>query len=436
MPTVERRTLSNGIEVAILENHELPVVSVQTVVEARGTLDPVDKDGLVIVLQQMLSEGTTSMTADQLAEAFADLGNSVSPTSFTTITRNVDRSLALMADMLTHPAFPQPALDRIRANEIASLKRLQDQPQYIASRVFNNIVYGHGHPYERVRTEATLNAITRADLLSFHDTYYRPQNVKVVVAGDITPRDAVAKLEKTFGAWPKGGKQAVYDIAPAKGPGTTTIYLFDRPNSPQSVVQVGQLGPRRDTPDYFADELLNTALGGIFNSRINLNLRERHAYTYGANSGFVYRRVPEIGSFQAQTSVVTAKTDSALVELMRELRDIRGARPVTQTELDFARASATLSLPMRLETLTSMTSAVAAILRDNLAPDYYDRYSANMAKVTTADVAAAAKAHIDPEHMAIVVVGDRKQIEAGLRAANIAPIIVVDEMAKPVAPPM
>ncbi len=434
-PKVERRTLSNGIAVALLENHELPIASVQVIVEARGILDPSDKDGLAIVLGQMLSEGTTSMTADQLAEAFADLGNNVSPTFFTTVTANVDRSLALMADMLMHPAFPAKSLDRIRANEMASIKRLRDQPGYVATRVFNNAVYGTGHPYERVRTDESLTALTRDDLVGFHSTYYRPQNVTIVLAGDLKPKDALAKLETAFGGWPKGGKKTVYDIPAPKAAAATTIYLFDRPNSPQSVIYVGQVGPRRDSPDYYATELLNAGLGGIFNSRLNLNLREKHAYTYGANSGFTYRRAPEVGAFSASAQVVTPKTDSALIELVNELKEIRDARPITAAELELARASQTLSLPLRFEALNSMAGAVAGILRDNLPADYYDQFSAHMAKVSVADATDAARKYLDPAHMAIVVVGDRKLIEAALRATKIAPVVIVDEHAKPIVVP-
>jgi zinc protease len=247
-----------------------------------------------------------------------------------------------------------------QANERATLRRLQDQPSYLATRVFNNVVYGTGHPYERVRTDQSLSDMTREDLITFHDTYYRPQNATIVVSGDIKPDEAMAKVERAFGGWQQRGPKTVYDVPAPKAPAQTTVYLFDRPNSPQSVIMVGALGPRRDTPDYYAIELMNTALGGMFNSRINLNLREKHAYTYGAGSFFTYRRVPEIGTFTAQTLVVTAKTDSALIELMREIKDIRGARPVTQAELDMARANQTLSLPMRFETLAAMGGAVPA----------------------------------------------------------------------------
>jgi predicted Zn-dependent peptidase len=434
-PTIERRTLSNGIGVAVFENHELPIVSVQAVVNADGLLDSPDKDGLVAVLQQMLSEGTMTRTADQLAAAFADLGNSVSAMGFTTITPNVDSSLMLMGDMLMHPAFPEASLDRIRANQISALKRAQEQPAYIAQRVFANAVYGTGHPFERVRTEASLNAITRQALLDFHDTYYRPQNVQIVIAGDIKPDVAVAKLEKVFGTWAKGGKKTEYDVPAVAAAAPTTIYLYNRPGSPQSVLMAGDMGPQRDNPDYYALLVMNADLGGMFDSRINLDLREKHAYTYGANSGYQFRRVPMPSTFTVSSSVTTAKTDSSVMDLMQDIRGIRGSQPVTPDELKLARDNLTLSLPLRFEGISAQAAAVAGLLRDQLPLDYWDHFGANVDRVTAADVTAAANKYLDPDHMAIVVVGDSSQVSAKLRAANIAPVEVVDMQAKPVTKP-
>lgn len=435
LPPIQRRTLSNGIPVAVFENHDLPIVSVQAVVDVDGLLDPPDRDGLVAVLQQMLPEGTTSRTADELAASFSDLGSVVRPTGFTTITSNVDSSLALMGDMLMHPSFPQASLDRIRANQIASLKRSAEQPAYIAQRVFANAVYGTGHPFERVRTEASLNAITRQDLLAFHDTYYHPQNVQIVMAGDITPAAAVAKLEKVFGGWAKGGKRVVHDIPPVKAASATTVYLFDRPGSPQSVLLAGEMGPPRDTPDYYALQVMNADLGGMFNSRLNLDLRERHAYTYGANSGYQFREAPMPSTFIASSAVTTAKTDSSVMDMMQDIRGMGGAQPITPAELTLARDNLTQSLPLRFEGISSQTEAVAGLLRDHLPLDYWNRFTGNIDRVTAGDVTAVANKYLDPAHMAVVVVGDRKQIEDKLRAANVAPVVVVDMQAKPVPTP-
>ena len=295
-----------------------------------------------------------------------------------------------------------------------------------------NVLWGTGHPYERNVSEQSLAAITRDDLVAFHGRYYRPQNVKFVVSGDITPAAAVAKLEAAFGKWRVGGFKARYTIPPAKTAAAGTIYLYDRPSSPQSVLLVGAVGPTRTSPDYYAIDLMNTALGGAFSSRLNLNLREKHSFTYGANTGFQYRMPPQPGEFIASSAVATAKTDSALVEMLREFRDIRGARPLTLDELSFAKSSATKSLPMSFETIDQIASAGVSILRDGLPITYYNTVSAKLRGVSLAQARAAAKTYIDPSKTVIVVVGDRKEIEAGLRAAKIGPVVVVDENGQPV----
>jgi zinc protease len=433
VPPIVMRTLSNGIPVAVIEDHEIPIVRVSALVDASGLLDPADKDGLSSLTFAMLSEGTTTRTADQLADAFAELGTTVSPTGFLTLTSNLPRALDLMRDQLWNPAFPQASLDRIRANRIADLRRLKDQPQYIASRVMANALWGHDHPYERSATEADLTAITRDDLVAFHADYFRPQNVKLIVAGDVTPTSAVAALERAFGAWPRGGKTAAYAIPTPPAPAATTIYLFDRPNSAQSAIMVGTVGPTRDTPEYYALDVANAALGGTFNSRINLNLRERHGYTYGASSFFQYRRPPQPGQFAASTLVATTKTDSALIEMMGELRGFGRDRPLTPEEFAQAQASTIRSLPLNFESAAQVAGAAATILDYTLPLDYYARLTSNYLGVTPATASEAATRHLDPAHLAIVIVGDRRAIEGPLRAANIAPIVVVDENARPVA---
>ncbi|HWZ58455.1 MAG TPA: pitrilysin family protein [Gemmatimonadaceae bacterium] len=432
VPAIEMRRLGNGIRVAVLENHQLPIVDVRAIVEAPGSvLDPAGKDGLSSLTVRMLSEGTTTRTADALASAFADLGNGVSPTGFFTITQNVDRSLALMAEQLIHPAFPEAALNRVKANTVAALQRQQDDADYLAGRVFDNTVYGVGHPWARAETPQSVGSITRADLVLFHDTYITPQNITLVVAGDITPDVAVAALERAFGEWHAVGKSGDVLPPPPKAPSPTTIYLFDRPSSPQSVLLVGQLGPRRDPTTFFPLELGNIVLGGAFNSRLNLDLRETHGYTYGASSDFQFRRVPQVGTFEADADVATPKTDSALVLLVANIKAIRGKRPVTDSELTFAKATEVRSLPRAFATVEDIAGAAAHLLSERLPFDYYRTLTGNYQRVTLAETRAALAAHLDPTHLAIVVVGDRKVIEPGLRAAGIGPVVVVGLNGKP-----
>ena len=429
-PNVEDRTLSNGLKVSVVENHELPVVAVRAVIEGGSNLDPVGKEGMFQIMNAMLREGTTTMTADQLAEAFSDQGNSVNPAGFTTIVRNLDRSLALMTDMLAHPAFPQDALDRQKANLSANLQRAKDQPGFVAQRIFDATVYGVGHPYERTATAQSIAAITRDDLVKFHGDYLRPQNVHLVIVGDVTPATVLPRVERVFSAWSKGGMTVSYDIPPAKGAGKTTIYLYDRPNSPQSVVTIGQLGPSRSVDDFYALDLMNTVLGQLSGSRLSQNLREKHAYTYGINTFWQWRRSPEIATLLGSSSVVAPKTDSAVIEWMRELNGIRGARPVTDAELQFARTNRTAGLPASLESNDQVADAVSNIIRNNLPRDYYQRYVQRVSAISGSDIASVATKYVDPENVAIVIVGDRKVIEPGLRAANVAPIVIVDENGK------
>jgi zinc protease len=423
-PAIQMRTLSNGIAVAIIESHKVPAVSVTAVLDIPSSADPAGKTGLGGIVANMLGEGTSTRTADQVADAAAALGGLVDATGFFTITSNIDSAFALMADQLRHPAFPEAALERVRANQIAELREAKANPGYLTRRVFSSVVYGAAHPYARSMTEREVGSIVGDDVRRFYQRYYRPPNVKFVVAGDLTPDQAVAALERYFGDWSAGEQARVVPPEP-KPVAATTIYLYDRPGSPQSVIALGAIGPRRDTPDYYAIELMNTAFGGAFTSRLNLNLRERRHFTYGAFSGFQFRRPPETSVFQAQAAVETPKTDSSLVEMMRELTDLHGSRPVTPAELEFARDGVVKGLPLRFDGLLSLAGAAETIVRDSLPLDYYAALIPNYQRVTVAEAGEAGRKYLDPAHLAIVVVGDRSQVEAKLRALNLAPVVIV-----------
>jgi len=264
-------------------------------------------------------------------------------------------------------------------------------------------------------------------VVNFYHTYLCPPNVKFVVAGDITPTEAVAKLNRVFGKWAKGKSGQMTPPAP-KGVASTAIYLYDRPGSPQSVLTVGNIGPRRDGPDQFPISLMNVTLGGAFTSRINLNLREQHQYTYGASSSFGFRRPPEVSTFQVSTSVSTPKTDSAVIELMKEIRDIRATKPITEGEFAFAKNAQTAGLPLQFETIGQRAMAIMWLVMDDQRLDYYNTVIPKYNAVTLAQDRAAAAKYLDPNKLAIVVVGDRKVIEPGLRAANLGPVVIVEPL--------
>lgn len=429
-PEIHVRKLSNGISVAVVEDHEIPAVQVRAVLSVSPLLDPVGKTGLSEITALMMNEGTSTMTSGQLAEAAADIGTPVSSVFFYTVNQNADRALALMADQLQRPAFPQTALDRIKGTRVAALRRAKSDPGYLAGRVFSSVAYGAGHPYERTATEESVNAITRDDVVAFHNDYYRPQNVSFVVGGDITADAAAAKLERAFGGWAAGGKPGVPAVPAARGLDSMRIYLYDLPGAAQTLIQISAVGPTRDTPDFFPLRLANATLGGGNFARLNANLRERHGFTYQITSALQYRRKPQSGQFMATARVATAKTDSALFEFVREVRGIGSTRPVTEGEFTFARNNQTGGLSREFETVTQKVNAVVTLLNEEMPLDYYSTIPTNLASVTLQQVRAAAARHLDASRMAIILVGDRKAIEQPVRRLGLAPVIVVNEAGK------
>jgi len=427
-PKVDLRTLGNGIPVAIVENHDLPIVAVRAVIAGGSRLDPVGKEGVWQLVAAMLREGTATLSADQLAQSFADLGSTVLPTGFTTITRHFPRSVELMTEMLMRPSFPPAAFERQKANLVSGVQRAKEQPSALATRVLSRVLYGAGHPFERAATEQSVATITRDDLLTYHMQYLRPENVKLVVAGDVRAASVMALLERTLGRWPPGGTRPPSTVPIPKNVAGTTIYLLDRPNSPQSTVLVGRIGPQRTTADFYALEALNTVFGALSGSRLNQILRERRAFTYAARDSIVWRRAPEPSTFLGSADIAMAKTDSALMLWVSELTDIRASRPVTDEELDFAKSNRVAGLPRLFESIDGLATRIAGLLDNGLPLNFYEQYMTRIARLTTADLAAAAKRHVDPDHLAIVVVGDRRRIEPALRAANIAPIVIVDDV--------
>ncbi|MEO7101863.1 MAG: pitrilysin family protein, partial [Gemmatimonadaceae bacterium] len=423
-PAITVRTLSNGIRVAVLEDHRTPVVEVTAILDIPETADPEHKTGLSGIVSQLLGEETRTRTAQQIADTKALLGNYVSPTSSLVVTANVDSALALMADELRSPMFPETALKRTTANEVANLKNQMDDPQYLADRILNTELYGAAHPYARSASQGEIASISRSDVEQFYQEYYRPPNVQFVVAGDINPSQAVAKLQHYFGDWKSGRRARVTPPAPGAAP-ATTIYLYDRPGSAQSVILAGSAGPRRGTADQYAIELMNTVLGGAFNSRLNLDLRERRHLTYGASSSFDFRRPPEPGQFTAGAAVEAQKTDSAVAATVADLRGLLGADPITAKEFEFARSASIRRLPLQFETTLARAGAVNTMLGDSLSLRYYNDLVPNLQKVTLVQAAAAARKYLDMAHMAIVVVGDRKTVEPTLRALRLAPVVVV-----------
>src|SRR5215204_1429614 len=273
-------------------------------------------------------------------------------------------------------------------------------------------------------TETSVKAVTRDDVVAFQKAYYQPGRAIITVVGDVSPLKIKTSIEKGLAAWTKAGAAPSFDYPKLPELQPAKIYFVDKPGSAQAVFNIGLPGPPRNTPDYFALQVLNTILGGQFQSRLNANIREQKGYSYGVNSGFGFGKGP--GAFRTGGSIVSAKTDAALIEFMKELKGIVGEKPITDEELKTAKESLIQGLPQRFASITAISNAITALVVQGLPDDYYQTYAKNVSAVTKEDLLRVAKRYIDLNHLAIVIVGNRSEIEGPLKATGIAPITVID----------
>jgi zinc protease len=337
--------------------------------------------------------------------------------------KNFPAALSLMSDVVLRPDFNAPDVQRVRDERVTNLTRAKDEPGAIASNAFQSLVYGARHPYGRFATVEATRTLDRDRVAAFHHAAYRPESATLILVGDVDP-SMQPLVERAFGGWrAMGGAPAVEGSLDAPQIGTTTIYLVDKPGAAQSEIRIGHPGVARNTPDFFALQVLNTLLGGAFTSRLNLNLRETHAWTYGARSGFSMRQ--GAGPFTAQAGVVTAATDSSLVEFFKELNRIR-TEPIPGEELEKAKRYVALGFPQSLETTQEVAGSLANLVTYGIDPSFLGSYVGGVMGVTAADVRRVADRYVRPGNAVVVVVGDRSKIEAGLRAANLGPVEVKD----------
>jgi zinc protease len=436
LPAIERRTLSNGVSMLVVSRRTLPLVSVRLVLDRGMMLEPQGKEGLAALLPAMVGEGTRTATASELADLIDDLGHPITLQGFTTITRGLEPSLRLLAEMLSEARFPSDALEDQKKRLIADLERARGSAQATATRILNVLLYGASHPFARTASARSVGSITRDDLVRFAADHLVPERMTLIIVGDVAADSVFSVVERTFGRLrtPVAQRARRSPAVPA-APGPTRIYLFDVPGAPQSIIRIGQLGPSIDSPDQVGLDVLNTVFGAVSASRLNTNLRQTHSYTYGAYSRLQWRPAPEPSTWTSQAEVSTAKTDSALIEWMRELRGLGRARPTTPEELRFALTNRIAGLPGRLETLSDLAAMLADLVSNNVPLDYFERYVAVASALTTASVDSVARRYVDPDHQVIVIVGDRRRIEGPLRAARIAPITIVDGEGVPPSAP-
>lgn len=441
VPAWTRSKLSNGAELIVSEKHDLPLVSFSiTFLGGADQFEASNKRGEASLTASMLNEGTKTRDGEALSNALQLLGTSVSvgvgsesgSISFVSTAAKFAPTLDILADMLLNSTFPPEALERLRAQRLVALNQAKAQPGAISGRVFPRVVYGDAHPYGQAQTEASVKAITKADVVAFHQNYFRPGRALITVVGDVTPAAVRPVIERGLASWPTGGNRPSFILPGLPAARTTAIYLVDKPGAAQSTFAIGLPGPPRSTSDYFALQVMNTILGGMFQARLNANIREEKGYSYGVGSGFGYGKGPR--PFRTGGDIVGDKTDAALVEFMKELRGILGARPVTDEELRTAKESLVQRLPGTFASVGAINSAITGLWVESLPDTYYQQYAKAIAPITADDVVRVAKKYLDLEHLAIVIVGDRKSTEEPLRKTGVAPIVFLDIEGNTISP--
>ncbi len=433
VPVVRSAPLPNGIAVSVVEQHELPLVQVIATFSGGARLDG-NRAGLASFTAAMLTEGAGARDASALHAELAYLGATLSSSaswdainvSLKVPLRSLGPALDMMADVVMRPTFATAEVRRQRDLRLSSILQRRDQPGALADLAFHDVVYPQGHPYHRPRggDSITVAAFDSATLRRFYQAAIRPEGARLIVVGDLTDADARAQLTSRFASWrPSGATSPSSATAPtAHRESRTHLYLVDKPAAAQSVIIIGWPGVDRLTPDYAPLMVMNSLLGGSFTSRLNMNLREAHGYSYGAGSDFDFNRLP--GPFTASAAVRTDATDSSLVEFFRELRRLRDST-VADDEVARAKAYVELGLPGSLESTSQIAGNIAELATFGLPLTDLSRFATKVRAVTAADIQRVARLYLTPDRASVVVVGDLAAIQKSIEALKLGDITVI-----------
>ena len=435
LPRPSVHKLSNGMTVVVLEQHKLPTVAFEMWIKPGALDDPKDMPGLGSFTADMLREGTTKRTSAQIAaevdrigatlDAGSDFGTSYAAVNASGLANSAEQLVDLMSDIVMHPSFPADELEKYKQRELAGLEQDRSQPSFLAREKFYEVLYGNFPAAITSPTSQSVKGVTPDDLRRFHSRHYRPGNALLGVVGDVKTDDALKLLEKYFAAW-TGGPEPARAVPAVPAPQPTKITLVDRPGSVQTNLMAGDLGVRRNDPDYFALAVMNRVVGGGASARLFLNLREDKGYTYGAYSRFRADIYP--GPWAANTEVRNNVTDGSMHELIYELRRIR-EEPVPQAELEEDERSLIASFALSLERPRTLLDGWLTVRYYGLPEDYWDTYADSIAAVNAATVQEAAKKYVDLDHLQVVAVGDAKQVKDVL--AKYGPVSTFDTNGKP-----
>ncbi len=423
-PTIVRHTLASGLDLRTLEHASIPVVSMVLVVRGGLGADPPTREGLAGLTADLADEGTPELSALEVSDALSriggdyhvEVGADAIAFSLVTLTRFADRGASLLADITTRPALREEDFSRVRQQRLDRLTQLRTVPQALAERAFDRLLYG-SHPYGHlaIGSATSLAAIDLDEVRSFHTAVFQPSRATLVIAGSLPHDQLRAVGERAFGDWRNAASpspvQAAADVEPPVSSPVRRA-VVPRDGAAQSELRIGHLAARRSTPDYSALLVMNAILGGQFVSRVNLKLREERGFTYGAYTGFDWRL--GLGPFSLEASVHTASTAEAVSDSLRELEDIRGARPPAPEEMALAKASLTRGYPRGFETAEQVARSVASHALHGLPDTYFEEFVPKIEAITIDDVVRVADRYIDPSRLTTLIVGDYEQIGPSL----------------------
>lgn len=418
-PQITRTTLPNGLRVLIAENHNAPLVSLRALIRSGADHDTAETAGLASITADLLDEGAGTRDAIRLAEDIGTLGGALgtgadwdaSYISLDVLSRTAEPALEIFGDVTARATLPADGLERVRAERLNEILQQRNEPAAIAGKRFANLLYGTGAYGNSTTGNAESVGRTRLeDVRAFYESHYLPNNAAVVVSGDVNPQQAIELVSRSLGGWQRGAEPPRPVVSP-RPIDASRIYVIDRPQAVQSEIRVGHLGVPRSCEDYFPLSVMNAIFGGVFNSRINLNLRERHGYTYGARSQFAFRR--QAGPFVVAAPVRNEVTRESVSEMLSELRRIRTG-DIESVELDDTKSYLVGVFPATVQTSSDIASRLVDMELYGLPEDYFDHYRENIANVTKDDVVRVAQKYLDPDRVLIVIVGNAAHIREPL----------------------
>ncbi len=429
-PAIERSTLSNGLRIAVAPMPRLPIVTVLALVDAGASSDTSGREGAASLAITALAEGTTRLDGATLTEKFESLGTGLSSsgdwddaTAHIAVTpERLETAMGLLGEVITSPAFAQKDVERLKAERLADLMQQQVEPRGLADDKFSEFLFVPGSRYALPAggSMTSVRALDATQLRELHSARYVPGATTLVFAGDVTTERAAQLAARAFDSW-RGATPADARVDDRVASAGRQVFVVNKAGAPQSELRVGHAGVPRSHPDYFPIVVMNALLGGLFSSRINLNLRERNAFTYGARSTFEWRR--GAGPFVVSTAVKTEVTEAATREILIEIEKMREEK-VSADELSLATAYLDGVFPIRYETTNAVAQAIAIAQVYGLGDDYYTRYRERIRSVTADDVLNAAQKFLHPEQLLVLAVGDAAAIHAPMEALGAGPVVV------------